>query len=108
MCVAPLIRLPHNQLLTDFDPPGVVFANPLNISQTNNVCVAPLIRLPHNQLLTDFDPPGVVFANPLNISQTNNVCVAPSAPKKAPPSGGAFSFLFDILKMLVTSNCYCY
>jgi hypothetical protein len=44
-CNAHIVRLAHYQALINFVPPGVVFANSLNISQTNNVCVAPFLFL---------------------------------------------------------------
>ena len=40
-CNAHIVRLPQNQQLTDFDPPGVDFLNCLIFNETNNVCVAP-------------------------------------------------------------------
>ncbi len=43
---AHIVRLPQDQQLTDFDPPGVDFLNCLIFSQTNNVCVAPSLLLP--------------------------------------------------------------
>ena len=42
-CNAHIVRLPQNQLLTYFDPPGGDFVNCLIFSETNNVCVAPLL-----------------------------------------------------------------
>ena len=45
-CNAHIVRLPQDQQLTDFDPPGVDFLNCLIFSQTNNVCVAPSLLLP--------------------------------------------------------------
>ena len=40
-CNAHIVRLPQDQRLTNFDPPGVDFLNCLIINETNNVCVAP-------------------------------------------------------------------
>ena len=40
-CNAHIVRLPQDQRLTNFDPPGVDFLNCLIFNETNNVCVAP-------------------------------------------------------------------